>query len=77
MVMKILKTINSKKATGPDGIPCRTLKIAAETLTMLFNQSLSMGVYPDDWKMARVTPIFKDGGKEILVIIDLYREGFW
>jgi hypothetical protein len=59
-----------KKATGPDGIPCRILKIAAETLSpslaMLFNQSLSMGVYPDDWKMARVTPIFKDGGKENL-----------
>ena len=33
VVMKILKTINSKKATGLHGIPCRILKIAAETLS--------------------------------------------
>ena len=27
----------------------------------LFNKSLLSGVFPDDWKCARVTPLFKQG----------------
>ena len=56
-VIETLKAANSNKATGPDNIPVRVLKIAAEilspSLTAIFNRSLSMGIYPDDWKMAR------------------------
>ena len=66
-VIETLKAANSNKATGPDNIPARVLKIAAEilspSLTAIFNRSLSMGIYPDDWKMARVLPIFKSGEK--------------
>ena len=61
-VLKTLKSINPNKATGPDNIPNEVLKIAAEilspSLSAIFNRSLSMGIYPDDWKMARVLPIF-------------------
>ncbi|CAB4032180.1 Hypothetical predicted protein [Paramuricea clavata] len=63
----LLKTINANKATGPDKIPGRLLKIAADilspSLTRIFNRSLSMGIYPTDWKMAKVLPIFKNGEK--------------
>ena len=63
----LLKTINANKATGPDKIPGRLLKIAADilspSLTKLFNRSLSKGIYPTDWKMAKVLPIFKNGKK--------------
>ena len=66
-VIETLKAANSNKATGPNNIPVRVLKIAAEilspSLTAIFNRSLSMGIYPDDWKMARVLPIFKSGEK--------------
>ena len=69
-VIESLKAVNSNKATGPDNIPGRVLKIAAEflspSLTAIFNRSLSMGIYPDDWKMARVLPIFKSGEKSDL-----------
>ena len=34
------------------------------SLSAIFNRSLSMGIYPDDWKMARVLPIFKSGDKD-------------
>ena len=65
--METLKSINPNKATGPDNIPSRVLKIAAEilspSLTAIFNRSLSMGIYPNDWKMARVLPVFKSGDK--------------
>jgi hypothetical protein len=63
----LLKTINANKATGPDKIPDRLLKIAADilspSLTKIFNRSLSKGIYPTDWKMAKVLPIFKNGKK--------------
>ena len=66
-VIETLKAANSNKATGPDNIPVRVLRIAAEilspSLTAIFNRSLSMGIYPDDWKIARVLPIFKSGEK--------------
>ena len=31
---------------------------------MIFNSSLEKGVFPDIWKLARVTPIFKSGSKK-------------
>ena len=49
-VIETLKAANSSKATGPNDIPVRVLKIAAEilspSLTAIFNRSLSMGIYP-------------------------------
>ena len=48
----LLKTINANKAT-----------ILSPSLTEMFNRSLSMGIYPNDWKMAKVLPTFKNGEK--------------
>ena len=31
------------------------------SLCVLFNKSLVSGIFPDDWKCARVTPLFKEG----------------
>ena len=73
-VLKTLKSINSNKATGPDNIPNKTLKMAAEilspSLSAIFNRSLSMRIYPDDWKMARVLSTFKSEDKDD---VDNYR----
>ena len=33
-------------------------------LTMVFNSSLKYGVFPDVWKPAKVTPIFKAGSRK-------------
>ena len=42
-----------------------TIKLAApviyKQLTELFNLSLKSGEYPDDWKLAKVSPVFKAG----------------
>jgi hypothetical protein len=32
-------------------------------LGRIFNLSLQTGIYPDDWILAKVSPIFKDGVK--------------
>ena len=62
-VIKLLKAIDASKATG-------LLKIATEvvapSLTGIFNQSLVTGIFPSDWKMAKVSPIFKNGSKSDL-----------
>ena len=34
-----------------------------ESLTEIFNKSMSEGVVPQDWKIANITPIFKKGTK--------------
>ena len=64
---KLLKAIDVGKATGLDKIPNRLLKIAADvvapSLRGIFNQSLVTGIFPSDRKMAKVSPIFKNGSK--------------
>ena len=57
------KAIDVSKATGLDKIPNRLLKIATEvvapSLTGIFNHLLVTGMFPSDWKMAKVSPILK------------------
>ena len=66
-VKDLLREINTKKSSGPDNIPSKLLKIAmnvvAPSLTHIFNKSLCTSIYPKDWKMANVTPIYKNGAK--------------
>ena len=69
-VIKLLKAIDVGKATGLDKILNRLLKSAADvvvvSLTGIFNQSLVNGIFPSDWKLAKGTPIFKNGSKSDL-----------
>ena len=37
--------------------------LVSQPLTMIFNSSLRKGVFPDIWKVAKVTPIFKLGSR--------------
>ena len=64
-VLKLLKNLKTRKASGPDKIPAILLKTCAEELTpiltFLFQQSLDQNTVPDDWKTALVTPVFKKG----------------
>ncbi|MCG8033368.1 MAG: reverse transcriptase family protein, partial [Candidatus Thiodiazotropha taylori] len=66
-VLKLLKDIKPHKASGPDNIPARLLKEAAEELapglTHLFQISIDSGKIPHDWKSALVTPVFKKGNR--------------
>jgi exonuclease III len=66
-ILRIVNRLSPSKATGLDKIQVRILKLSAQpiatSLTYLFNFSLSSGVFPDDWKIARVCPIHKKGKK--------------
>ena len=41
---------------------CISTNIISTSLTHLFNMSLATGYVPLDWKIARVTPAYKDKG---------------
>ncbi len=72
--LKQLRGLKTGKAVGLDNIPPRLLKdsvcIIATPLTTIINASLRQGIVPDDWKSARVIPLFKKGKVEDL---DSYR----
>ena len=65
-----LKGLNTSKAIGPDGIPSAVLKEChtelADSLTELYNLSLTLGKVPKAWKCANVVPIFKKGNSNIV-----------
>ena len=62
-VRRHLKGTNTSKAPGPDGVSPHFLKKCAEQLTwpltFIFRQCLQHGVWPSQWKEARVTPVHK------------------
>ena len=72
--LRQLRDLKTRKAAGLDNIPPRLLKdtadIVATPLTIIINASLRQGRVPDDWKSARVIPLFKKGKTENL---DTYR----
>ena len=53
------------KSCGVDGITARLLKASGDAivppLVYIFNRSIDTGSFPDAWKIARVTPLHKDG----------------
>ena len=60
---KEVQLINPKKASTSDSIPPKILKISSEvsadTLHNLFNDMLKTGNFPDNLKLADITPVFK------------------
>ena len=66
-VIDALNLIQSKKSSGLDGISARLLKDGihniAGPLVDIFNLSLRTAIFPDDWKLAKVTPVFKNGNR--------------
>ena len=66
-VTKLLQELDSHKATGPDSIPASLLKHTAvqiaPLLTLIFKAFIEQEKLPDDWKLAYITPIFKEGNR--------------
>ena len=62
-VEKQLKSLKRKKAAGWDNLPPGMMKDAAKEisvpLTYIINLSLKSGLVPEDWKIAKVTPLHK------------------
>ena len=62
-VKQILLDLDPSKSVGPDSISNKLLKACADTLcyplSYIFQKSLDQGIFPDSWKEALITAIFK------------------
>lgn len=67
-VLRHLNMLKVCKSTGIDGIPAKLLKVVASeiyvSLTDIINLSLSTGNIPDEWKVAKVIPVYKSGPRD-------------
>ena len=65
-VEKIIAKMKNSPSAGVDGISARMLKMVkkemAPVISMLINTSLESGVFPECFKLAKITPIFKNKG---------------
>ena len=68
-ILSIIRSLNSNKAHGWDGISIRMIKMCDETIALplkiIFDTALKSGSYPDKWKRANVVPVHKKESKNI------------
>ena len=67
-VKQVLDNLKVNKASGPDNISPRVLaktaKEIAPSLAIMFNFSMQTSSFPGIWKLAHVTPLFKNKGEK-------------
>ena len=68
-IAKILDNLGAKQSSGWDGITNKLLKdlktSLVQPLTIVFNQSISEGIFPSIMKTAMVTPLYKSGSRDL------------
>ena len=68
--IRIITNIKSKQSCGHDSISTALLKqIKTEvspSITLIINQCLTTGIFPNKLKIAKVVPVFKKGDNELL-----------
>ena len=68
-LLKIIRSLNPKKAHGWDGISVRMIKICDSSLLvplkMIFHSCMIHGSFPEAWKRANVVPIHKKNSKNL------------
>ena len=62
-VLKEIRSLRDNCSIGPDNIPTSILKLVSDIIVSPFmhiiNTSIQQGNFPDQWKIAKVTPIPK------------------
>ena len=79
--IRIIKNIKLSSSNGHDGISSELLKLISDDIskciTLIINQSLMSGIFPDKLKIAKVTPIYKKMTKNKSQIIGQYQCYLW
>ena len=69
-IISIIKTLDSKKAHGVDNIAIGIIKLCGDSiilpLTLIFEECIAKGIFPDLCKLANVIPIYKKESKNIV-----------
>ena len=67
-ISDIIKNLNVSKAHGPDEISGRMIEICGENITLplsiIFNNIIKTGIFPDLWKCANVSPVHEKNSKQ-------------
>lgn len=67
-VYKVLRALDSNKGAGPDSLPPSFIKLTAGALCVplkiIYNKCMQEGIFPDLWKTAHITPVFKSGDRD-------------
>ena len=62
-VLKVLNKLKPKTSCGVDGISSEMIKLCKEELagplTIIINRSICSGIFPEEWKVAKITPLLK------------------
>ena len=68
MLSKIVKTIKPKKSFGFDRVPTNVLldsmPVTSESILLLYRKILASNEIPEQWKIARIIPVYKKGDKK-------------
>ena len=68
--LQIISKLKPSHSSGHDSIIINTLKIImieiSPCITLIINQCLSSGIFPNKLKMARVVPLFKKNNKTLI-----------
>ena len=68
--MRIIKNSKISTSKGHDGISSELLKLItngiSKCITVIINQSLTSGIFPNSLKLAKVTPIFKKENNKLI-----------
>ena len=68
--MKAIDDLENKNSSGRDGISNKLLKSTryelCKPLTLLINQMLSSGVFPEAFKKSKIIPLFKNSDSSLL-----------
>ena len=69
-IITLIRNLDPNKATGVDAISGQMLLLCDDSiilpLNIIFKNILLPSTYPDQWKLANVTPIFKKGVKQLI-----------
>ena len=68
-IAKIISKLENRKSASHDNVKSDLIKQVAHEIaypfSIVFNKSLSQGIVPDDFKIAKVVPIYKKDNTEI------------
>lgn len=69
-IHKIIKNLKNTNSVGVDDISTKIIKAVGEyichPLSYIINQSIEMGIFPQDLKLTLVKPLFKKENKELM-----------
>ena len=70
LIIKILSSLKTNKAHGPDDISVNMIRLCGNSLTvplkMIFDNIIRTGRFPEQWKRANVTPVHKKEDKHLI-----------